>query len=186
MAAGPDLSRAADGAEAETEAGDARLLTRLAELLEATEPIPSEVALAAKDMFTWRDFIDAQVAMRQEEEGQRVRGTDLHPGPGDCASPDDAAELGGYRLETFAAPDLIIMLEISDDGGIDGRRLIGQLVPPGPDGITLESARTPGGERYAPVDKIGRFRLSAVETGRIRLHCVLPAGQSVMTQWLAC
>ena len=77
---------------------DPRLLTRLAESLEATDPVPSEAALTARFAFAWRALVDAQFT----------------PSVISCVIP------------------------------------------------------------------------SAIPSGRIRLHCVLPAGQSVMTRRLAC
>jgi hypothetical protein len=142
---------------------DATLLSRLAGLLEAVEPVPAEVVLAARSAFAWRD-LDAQLAVLTVEDGALVRGH------------------GDQRLLTFEAPDLTVVVEVTEVG--EGRRLVGQLVPAGPAEISLETARAPQQQLHAPVDALGRFALPEIPAGHIRFRCVLSDGQKVVTQWL--
>jgi len=143
---------------------DARLLGKLAELLDAVEPVPAEVTLAARSAFAWHD-LDAQLAELKVEEGAaRVR------------------DHGDQRLLTFEAPDLTIVVEVTEVG--EGRKLVGQLIPSGPDEISLQSAHGPEAGHDAPVDTLGRFTLAEIPPGLIRFRCVLPDGQKVVTQWL--
>ena len=142
---------------------DSRLLARLGGLLDAVEPMPAEVALAARSAFAWRD-LDAQLALLRSDEGVLVRGH------------------GDQRLLTFEAPDLTIVVEVTEIG--DGRKLVGQLVPAGPAEVSLEAARSPDDELSAPVDSLGRFALPAIPSGHIRFRCVLTNGRKVVTQWL--
>ncbi|HEV2634784.1 MAG TPA: hypothetical protein VGX23_06525 [Actinocrinis sp.] len=144
-------------------AADGSLLHRLGGLLEQAEPVPADVVLAARSAFAWRD-LDAQLALLKADEGMLVRGH------------------GDQRLLTFEAPDLTIVVEVTEIG--EGRRLVGQLVPAGPAEVSLEAARSPDGELSAPVDSLGRFALPEIPSGHIRFRCVLSNGQKVVTQWL--
>jgi hypothetical protein len=142
---------------------DATLLNRLGGLLDTVEPTPADVVLAARSAFAWH-ALDAQLATLRADEGRLVRG------------PDD------QRLLTFEAPDLTIVVEVTEVGEV--RKLVGQLIPAGPGGVTLQSARTPDDEHFADVDRLGRFALAEIPAGHIRFHCVLPSGLKVVTQWL--
>jgi hypothetical protein len=142
---------------------DATLLSRLAGLLEVVEPVPAEVTLAARSAFAWRN-LDAQLAVLTADEGLLVRGH------------------GDQRLLTFEAPDLTVVVEVTEVG--EGRKLVGQLVPAGPAEISLQAARAPQDELFAPVDSLGRFALPEIPAGHIRFQCVLSNGQKVVTQWL--
>ena len=135
-----------------------------APLLDAVEPVPAEVVLAARSAFAWHD-LDAQLAQLKVEEGTaRVR------------------DHGDQRLLTFEAPDLTIVVEVTEVG--EGRKLVGQLIPSGPDEISLQSAHAPDGDHGAAVDTLGRFTLSEIPPGLIRFRCVVPSGLKVVTQWL--
>lgn len=142
---------------------DSILLTRLGGLLDTVEPVPADVVLAARSAFAWRD-LDAQLALLKADEGLLVRGH------------------GDQRLLTFEAPDLTIVVEVTEVG--DGRRLVGQLVPAGPAEVSLQTARRPDDLLSAPVDPLGRFALPEIPAGHIRFRCVLSNGQKVVTQWL--
>jgi len=154
MAERSSLNRAVD---------DAQLLGRLDRLLERTDPMPADVALAARSAFAWHD-LDLQLALLRTDEDVLVRGH------------------GDQRLLTFEAPSLTIVVEVTEVG--DGRKLVGQLIPAGPAEITLQSAGAPQDEHFAPVDALGRFALAEIPAGHIRFHCRLSNGSKVVTQWL--
>jgi hypothetical protein len=145
---------------------DATLLGRLAELLEIADPVPPEVVLAARSAFAFHN-LDVQLALLNTDEGELVR---LVRGHGD------------QRQLTFEAPDLTIVVEVTEVG--DGRRLVGQLIPAGPEQIRLQNADAPDDEQVAPVDKLGRFALAEIPAGHIRFLCQLSDGSKVVTQWL--
>jgi hypothetical protein len=142
---------------------DSMLLVRLGGLLDTVEPVPADVVLAARSAIAWRD-LDAQLALLKADEGVLVRGH------------------GDQRLLTFEAPDLTIVVEVTEVG--EGRKLVGQLVPAGPAEVSLQNARQPDDMLSAPVDSLGRFALPEIPSGHIRFRCALPNGQKVVTQWL--
>ncbi len=77
---------------------------------------------------------------------------------------------------------MTVAIEATEVG--DGRKLIGQLVPSGPQQVALESATQTGQSLTAPVDHLGRFSLSAVPAGLVRLRCTMPDGTQVVTEWV--
>jgi hypothetical protein len=143
--------------------GDVRLLADLNTLYDHDDPVPEAVFAAARDAFLWRD-IDAQIARLLDESalaGQAVRAT------------------GDHRLLTFEAERLTFVVEATEL--IEGRKLVGQVVPAGPRELWLESA---GGDSVpAAVDELGRFSLPQLPAGPARLRCELPDGTRVVTEW---
>ncbi|HEU5332565.1 MAG TPA: hypothetical protein VFU73_07375 [Actinocrinis sp.] len=145
---------------------DSRLMQRLGVMFDHIDPVPPSVTAGARQAFAWRDF-DAAVAELIEAEslaGSSVRAN------------------GEHRLLTFEAPGLTVAVEATEIHG--ARRLVGQLVPAGPDHISLEMADRATESVQAPVDHLGRFTLSAVPPGLVRLRCALPDGTRVVTEWV--
>jgi len=85
------------------------------------------------------------------------------------SNPDDA------RVLVFTAPPLSLELEVLPD------RVVGQIVPPGPGLIVVETAGSATFQVEA--DDIGFFQLSGVPRGSVRLRCDTPAGHLV-TDWI--
>jgi hypothetical protein len=75
-----------------------------------------------------------------------------------------------------------VAIEATEVNG--GRKLIGQLIPSGPHHVALEAASHSGQLVTAPVDHLGRFTLASVPAGLIRLRCMLPGGDQVVTEWV--
>lgn len=145
---------------------DSRLLKRLGVMFDTIDPVPASVMAGARQAFAWRDF-DAAVAQLIESEslaGSSVRAN------------------GEHRLLTFEAPGLTVAVEATEIHG--ARRLVGQVVPAGPERILLEMADHAEESVQAPVDHLGRFTLSAVPPGLVRLRCALPDGTRVVTEWV--
>jgi hypothetical protein len=145
---------------------DEALLTDLAELLHRVDPPPMDVVEVSKQLWTWRT-IDAELAALG------------HDSLVDEPSPAlRSAEQ--QRLVTFETPRLTIEVEVADGAG--GRRLVGQLDPPGPAELVL---RTADGSEPGAADELGRFVLRLPATRqRASLRCVLPGGTAVETAWL--
>src|SRR5579875_2971865 len=152
---------------------DARLLRRVGELFDEIDPVPEHVLEAARAAFEWRDF-DARLARLLDDEagGAHLAG----------AGAAGVRATGEHRLLTFAGPGLTVAVEAVEIAG--SRKLVGQLVPAGPDSVTLEAAGRSGHPLQARVDHLGRFSLGGVPAGPVRLRCVLPDGTQVVTEWL--
>jgi hypothetical protein len=142
------------------------LMARLRELLGATEAPPPEFVDLAKRMFELRT-IDAELAAL-------IADSDVEAGA--------VAVRGGAesRLLTFESADLAVEIEVSGTGRT--RRVLGQLVPPGPG--TIE-ARQPSaaGVRTVEVDERGRFVLDDVRPEPLSLTCRRPGERPVRTEW---
>jgi hypothetical protein len=145
---------------------DAKLLRRIASMFDDVDPVPDAVVDAARSAFAWHDM-DSQLARLIDEEQLVGSATRAH---------------GEHRLLTFEAPGMTVAIESTEVGG--ARKLIGQLVPSGPHHVDLESAVQTGQPLTAPVDHLGRFSLSSVPAGLVRLRCTMPDGTQVVTEWV--
>lgn len=141
----------------------AALLAELRSLAGRVDPVPPEVLAAARSALAWRTM-DAELAALVADSS-----VDL--------------ELAGVRsgtaptLLTFDAPGLTLEVEILEVPG--RRRLLGQLVPPGPGGIEV---RHRGGTVKVRADEVGRFSADDVMPGPVSLRC--GAGERVVdTDW---
>lgn len=144
---------------------DEQLLSRLAEALDAAEPMPSTVIEAAKATFTWRT-IDAELAAlvfdSATEELAGVRSTEA------------------TRQVTFRTPGVEIELVVVSE---TSRRLVGQLVPPQSAEIELHHEEE---TRTVQSDNLGRFAFHDVPAGSVRLTCKFGSeGDAVVqTEWI--
>jgi hypothetical protein len=143
-------------------------MDELRALASADDPVPAKVLAAAHGSFTWRT-IDAELAelaydsALDTERLAAVRSEDT------------------IRLLTFETPELTIELEVTALGA--GRRIVGQLVPPGPGSVELRHA---GGLLELEADALGRFTAEDVEPGPVSLRCTREgAGTVVKTEWVS-
>ncbi len=142
---------------------DNEVLSELQALAAALDPVPSDAIAAARSAIAWRT-IDAELAQLSHD----VSSDPDHAG----VRSSDAA-----TLLTFEAPMLTVEIEVVDTGA--GRRLLGQLIPPGQGEVEV---RHRGGETNVAADDVGRFRVEDVAAGPVRLRCVV--GDSVVeTDW---
>lgn len=183
-----------DGSSIGDAVEEALLMRRIADMFDWADPVPRAVVEGARAAFGWRD-LDAELARLVEDE--LLQGTAVRAD-------------GEQRLLTFEAPGLTVAVEATEIGG--SRRLVGQLVPPGPGQVWLESGGEnpehtahgaqpddargsgsggPGGARtgagrsiQAPADHLGRFTITLVPAGPVRLRCELPDGERVVTEWV--
>jgi hypothetical protein len=85
------------------------------------------------------------------------------------------ADAGGGRVLVFTAPPLSLELEVMPDC------VVGQIVPPGPGEIHVE---TPAGVAFhVEADDVGFFDLPGNLRGPVRLRCDTPTGRLV-TDWV--
>jgi len=90
-------------------------------------------------------------------------------------SPALRGDPGQARVLIFTTTPLSLELEVMAD------RLVGQIVPPGPGEIVME---TPDGTCLRiEADDIGFFDVAGLPPGRIRLRCDTPTGRLV-TDWV--
>jgi hypothetical protein len=143
---------------------DDELLAALKEALRAADDVPPDFVQAGKAAYTWHT-IDAELAELTYDSAQD-----------DTFAPATTrAEPAPLRAMTFAAPDLTIELEVTDEA------LLGQLVPPQTGEVQITTASGP--VTTAPVDEIGCFVVRPLPSGSFRLHCQAAAG-SVLTGWI--
>jgi hypothetical protein len=157
---------------------DDALLAELAEALRAEREVPGSIVEAGRAIYTWRS-IDAELA-----ELSRARLT-YDSFVDDAAVQGDEAglllvtrsETAALRSLTFAADDLSIELEVTDDG------VLGQLVPPQAAAVEVV---TPDQDRVeVPVDDVGWFTIRPVPRARFRLTCRTTGGLTVVTDWIS-
>ena len=123
---------------------DDALLADLGELLRSRNEPPPELVEAGKALYTWRT-VDAELAELSFDSLV------------DAGSTTRAGD--GPRLLVFAAGEHTVDVEVLDDP--TGRRLIGQLSPPGPAEVRL---RTGAEVADTTADDLGRFMLALPPT----------------------
>jgi hypothetical protein len=141
------------------------LLVELQSLMKRLDPVPETVDEAARAAFTWRT-IDAELA-------ELTRDSLLEEAPAGVRGAE------GARMLSFEAATLSVELEVADLGQ-QGRRLVGQLVPPGPAEIVVDHA---GGRVEAAADELGRFVVDGLRPGPARVRCRVSGGAEIETEW---
>ncbi len=148
---------------------DDALVQGLRDALEV-EPVPPEVAAAAKAAFTWRT-IDAELAALAYDSLDDVALVAVRGGE-------------GPRALSFEAGEAVIELEVESTGSV--HRLEGQVAPTQVERLELQ--RVDADEAVAlPVDDFGRFRADRLAAGWFRLRCHFLAeagGATLMTEWV--
>ncbi|MEV4621600.1 hypothetical protein AB0J74_23185 [Asanoa sp. NPDC049573] len=136
---------------------DDEILAALAAARRSATSVPERIREIGRSAFAWRT-VDAELAA-------------LTPDPAVGARAEPAA----VRALTFAARDLTIEVEVTDDA------LHGQVVPPQRGEIELRDRS--GVVAVAQVDDVGWFVLGPLPRGMFRLH--LRAGDAVVvTEWI--
>jgi hypothetical protein len=147
---------------------DDELLARLGGVVAEIDPVPAEVRRAARAAFGTRDLdgeLAALVADSAHDGFEAVR----------------AGDLFGPRLLSFACDGVQVDLEVSRAG--DQVDLTGQVTGAAGHGCRLEYPR--GATVELDLDSIGRFLVSGVPGGPIRLRCYSAGGVPVLTSWVA-
>jgi hypothetical protein len=143
---------------------DTELLTALAALIRRVDAVPEDVRSAASASLSWRDP-DAALAVLTADTtaaGAQLAGVRGKP----------------PRLLTFEVDDVTIDLELTAEAG--RVRVVGQLVPTGPAQITVVHE---DGSRGCVADVLGRFVISDIPTGRVRVCCTPTGGRTLRTEW---
>ena len=146
------------------------LLDALRAALTTTDAVPDEVVAAAKASFTWRT-IDAELA---ELSYDSLLVGELAGTRGEAETRTLSFEFGAVGIE----------IEIETDG--PARRLVGQIAPGVPESIEVHHVS--GGEPLViGPDRHGRFSLTGVERGAVRLLLRFVPGEGpamLLTEWV--
>ena len=142
-----------------TPSSDDELMAALGALVRRVDPVPEAVRRAAIQSLAWRDPDAALAVLVAEHEPATVRG----PAP---------------RLLTFEVGDMSIDLEVTAEAR--RVRLVGQLVPTGPAMVTVQH---PDGTSEVRADDLGRFVITGVATGLVRICCIPYGATKLCTEW---
>jgi hypothetical protein len=142
---------------------DDQLAERLRLALDAVDPVPPAVLQAARGAYSWRT-VDAELA-------ELVADSALAPAAG-------VRTAGTARRVTFRARDVEVEVLITEEGAA---RLEGQVVPPRPGRVELETGK---GARTAVADHVGRFTFGEVQRGALRLRVTTDEGVVISTDWI--
>ena len=150
----------------ERDAADEQLMADLARVVAERDPVPAHLLEMARESFTWRT-IDAELA-------ELVA---------DSLRPEDAAlvrtSAASVRLIVFASRDERVEIEVVSENG--QRQLVGELSPAGPGTLTVEHD---SGPLTAEIDDEGRFLVSHVPSGLVRLRCERAGKKPLVTSWV--
>lgn len=153
--------------EIRNETRDDELIQRLRMLAAQADPVPELVTEAARAAFLMRR-IDAELA-------ELVLDSAVDAGPVLVRGAEDDS----VRMLSFETPTLSIEVQVTEVDGL--RSLLGQVS--GAAG-TLD-VETVSGRSTVPIDALGRFSVSGVPTGTVRLHLVAEDGTPVTTSWVS-
>lgn len=150
---------------------DDALLAALRRIAGVVDGVPPTVEEAARAAFLTRD-LDAEIAALIADS--RATGEMAY----EATRADDEAQ--GSWLLSFAGGGVRIDLEIDDDDGPE-IRLLGQLT-----GAEVEECEVQADGRSfaAEADELGRFIVTGLMHGPIRLCCRLVGGRRVTTTWV--
>jgi hypothetical protein len=146
------------------DAADGELVMRLRQIAACADPVPEALLATARAAFGLRD-LDARVAELVRDSAVDATATAVRgPGP---------------RLLSFEAADAVIECEVTARGM--RRDVIGQLV--GAVATALHAQMTDAEAVDARIDERGRFSISGLPPGLLRLRCSLADGTTLVTSW---
>jgi hypothetical protein len=148
---------------------DEQLVAALGEALLAEREVPARLVEIGKAAFAWHS-VDGELAeltfdSAAPREVEATAGT--------------RAEPAAIRAMTFAASELNIELEVTQDG------LVGQVAPaqPGEIEVGLRDGANSAASRIT-VDDVGWFVIRPLPIGPFRLQVRPSAGGEVFTEWI--
>lgn len=149
------------------EAADDEFIAHLRRIAVRADPVPEALLAAARAAFGLRE-VDVRVA-------ELVRDSAV-------GAPATAVRGPGARLLSFEAADAVIECEVTAHGS--RRDLVGQLV--GAVAAAAVQVQVAGADAVdAGVDEHGRFAVSGLPAGLLRLRCPLADGSTLTTSWTA-
>jgi hypothetical protein len=154
------------------------LLARLGGLLRAGDGPPELAVSLAQQSFGLRT-VDAELAAL-------VADSEIEAGAVAVRAAGSATE---PRLLTFEGSDLALEISVEPAGGRGAagggaaqRRLLGQVVPPGPARIEVRQPAAPD-PRWIDADDRGRFAVENLDPGPVSLTCHRTGQRPVATEW---
>jgi hypothetical protein len=145
------------------------LFRRVAEMLSPQLDPPAMVTELARQSFGLRT-VDAELAALTADSAEA----------GTAAAVRRSGVPGVPRLLSFQTPGLLLELEVAPAPG--GRRILGELMPPGPATIEVRQPQEDG-PRRVETDEEGRFLLDGVRPGPFSLTCRRIGLAPVTTEW---
>ena len=142
---------------------DSQLLSDLSDALRETVPLAEVIAEYGRGAYAWRSIDEDLLLAPLSFDSALERVTEQRSGPGDP------------RILTFTAAPLSLELEVLPD------RVAGQIIPPGPGKILVETAD--GVTFHVEADDLGFFILPSVPPGSVRLRCDTRVARLV-TDWI--
>jgi hypothetical protein len=148
---------------------DEQLLDHLRKLVVQRDAPPAHVRDAAKAALTWRTI---------DEELAELCYDSLAQAPAAAGVRDDGDSTRTLSFETNGRG---VEIEVIEQG--DRRRIVGQLLPPGPGRVEIRSGR-PEEVVEAEADHLGRFQADDLPRGPIRLRCQPDDRAAISTTWI--
>jgi hypothetical protein len=158
---------------------DSALIAWLRRVAAEADPVPGGVYLAAAAAIDSRD-LDAELADLLGDSAMDADSRDagelafevVRRGPGTSAA--------STRMLAFAGGAVRIDMEITEHGG--GVDLVGQFTGTTGEGCVLEYSD--GHRLVLELDDLGRFLLSGVDRGTLRVRCLSARGIRMVTSWV--
>jgi len=150
---------------------DDALLEWLRKVAAEADPVPEEVAAAAREAIRLKD-LDGQLAELVADSAS----TDSEYDTVRRAGPEITEE----RLLSFEGGEVRVELDISPSE--DGLTIIGQLIGASAEGCALEYSD--GNREQVQLDELGRFLLDGRQRGPMRIRCRSVRGSPVVTSWV--
>lgn len=142
---------------------DQHILDDLSDAVAEAAPLAGSIAEQGKSAYAWRT-VDEDLLLAPLSSD-----SSLEPVQGRRSGPGDG------RVLVFTASPLSLEVEVMTD------RVAGQIVPPGPGEIRVETAD--GITFHVEADHTGFFHLHGMPRGPVRLRCDTPTGRLV-TDWV--
>lgn len=170
-----DFADSADSADRAATPSTIALASRVRAVFDEIDPVPEHVLYAAIGSYSWRT-VDTELARLVADTAATTGSTGRTPMLASVRGTTQHA-----RLVTFEAPDLTVEVEVGQTGA--KRRLIGQLVPPGPGTVQVLS---PTETQTVNADVLGRFIAENVPAGPVSLTVTREgATRVVTTTWIS-
>jgi hypothetical protein len=142
---------------------DQQILNDLSDAIRDAAPLAETLMEYGKGAYAWRsvdqDLLLASLSFDSSLERVQERRSDH----------------GDTRVLTFTASPLSVELEVTPN------RVVGQIIPPGPGEILVQTAD--GVTFHVEADDVGFFDFPSVPRGQVRLRCDTQAGRLV-TDWV--
>jgi hypothetical protein len=155
--------------------GDDDLMEQLRTLFDRVDPVDPDLLERARFAYTWRT-VDAELA---ELSFDSLVDREVVAGVRDGGTATLGPRLLGFGA-VVGGEDVAIEVEITPGPGRPV--LVGQLLPPGPGTVEVQSGT--GRVTAVRADDLGRFQVEPVPGGPLRLRVCL-GGRRVQTTWVS-